>query len=304
MKEILRHTFSTMIRIPDTTLLDIPRLLDRENSHYRKQIISQLDVKFHIDYWRNRYPQENRTAHLPILNRLGEFTQSQKVRNILCQSGKSLNFREIMDAGKIVLFNLSDGILGEQNSQLFGQLIVSQFQLAVMSRADILDPNKRRRFYLYLDEFQTFTNTSASSYGLILSRARKYRLVLILAHQQSGQIPLDLLRDIFGNVSTMISFVVSNHDAKKLAGEFGYKGSDYFTNLEVGEAMVKLGNQSCKMKTFLPKEKPDFKLAEAIIQRSRELYGVKGRAHQEADKKKKPEQSSDDFFAGNPDSVI
>ena len=197
---------------------------------------------------------------------------------------------------------LSTLILGEQNSQLFGQLIVSQFQLAVMIRANILDPNKRRRFYLYLDEFQTFTNTSASSYGLILSRARKYRLVLILAHQQSGQIPLDLLRDIFGNVSTMISFVVSNHDAKKLAGEFGYKEPNFFTRLEVGEAMVKLGNQRYKMKTYWPEEKPNFDLAQQIIERSRELYGAK--AHADRETGKKPEQSGDDFFSGDPDSVI
>ena len=64
-----------------------------------------------------------------------------------------------MDEGRIMLFNLSDGILGEQNSQLLGQLVVAKFQLAVMSRANV-PKEQRRNFYLYLDEFQTFTGTS------------------------------------------------------------------------------------------------------------------------------------------------
>jgi len=120
-----------------------------------------------------------------------------------------------MDEGKIILFNLSDGILGEAASLLIGQFIVSKFQTATMSRADETKAF-RKPFYLYLDEFQNFCGIASKSYEKILSRARKYRLGLILAHQQTGQIPLELMREIFGNVSTMISFQVSQADASKL----------------------------------------------------------------------------------------
>ena len=58
-----------------------------------------------------------------------------------------------------------------------------------------------------IDEFQTFTDVATTSYEKLLSRARKYRLGLILAHQQTGQIPLSLLKEIWGNVSTMVSFL-------------------------------------------------------------------------------------------------
>lgn len=81
------------------------------------------------------------------------------IRNILCNPQSSLDFREAIDTGKILLFNLSDGILGEANSQLLGQLIVSKFQTAVMSRADTAK-DMRQPFYLYVDEFQTFTGTA------------------------------------------------------------------------------------------------------------------------------------------------
>ena len=116
-------------------------------------------------------------------------------------------------------FNLSDGILGEVASQLIGQLIVSKFQTATMSRADV-SKAQRKPFYLYLDEFQNFCGSASKSYEKILSRARKYRLGMILAHQQTGQLPTDLLREILGNVSTLVSFQVSQSDASKLSKEF------------------------------------------------------------------------------------
>jgi len=103
-----------------------------------------------------------------------------------------------MDNGKILLFNLSDGLLGEQVSQLLGQLIVSKIQMAVMSRFDT--PAKSRRpFYLYLDEFQTFTGVNQHSYEKLLSRARKYKLGLVLAHQQTGQLSTELFKLHFGH---------------------------------------------------------------------------------------------------------
>ena len=85
-----------------------------------------------------------------------------------------------------------------------GQLIVSKIQLAAMSRMDV-PKAARRPFYLYMDEFQTFTGVNETSYEKMLSRARKYELCLILAHQQTGQIPKLLMREILGNVSTLIA---------------------------------------------------------------------------------------------------
>ena len=301
MDEILRQAFYALMETTGSTLLDIPPLLDRENPHFRKQIISQLKDEATIRFWRDVYPQFPKDAHLPIMHRLGKFTRPKVIRNLLCQRKGSINFRQLMDTGKVMLFNLSDGILGELNSQLLGQLIVSKFQLAVMSRADT-PQHQRRRFYLYIDEFQTFTSTANASYDKILSRARKYRLALILAHQQTGQIPSDLLRQIFGNVSTMVSFVVSSDDARRLSKEFvsEYNGEitmlpfEKLLSLGVGQTYCKIARNSFPMRTFPVSEKPDFSLARAAIERSRRLYGVgRGLAAKEQPGKQ-DEQTFDD----------
>lgn len=63
-------------------------------------------------------------------------------------------------------------------------IVVSQIANGAMSRADI-EEDKRKDFYLYVDEFQNFvTNTFAD----ILSEARKYHLSLIMAHQYIAQL--------------------------------------------------------------------------------------------------------------------
>ena len=60
--------------------------------------------------------------------------------------------RQIMDNGKILIVNLSKGLIGEENAQFLGLLLVPKILSAAMSRADMPE-NQRRDFYLYVDEF-------------------------------------------------------------------------------------------------------------------------------------------------------
>ena len=282
MNEILRHSLYALLKRPGTTLLDIPRLLDRNDPSFREEIIRTAPAQDTAYFFENTYPTFPKDAHLPIVTRLGQLLQPRFVRNVLCHPESALNFRQAMDTGKILLFNLSDGILGETNSRILGQLIVSKIQLTTMSRADVAK-EKRRPFWLYLDEFQSFVDVNATSYETLLSRARKYRLGLILAHQNTAQIPSTLLREIFGNVAAMIGFVVSHEDATKLSrefvvdfdGEIDHVPPETLVSLKVGEAVCKIGRSTFFMKTYLADQHPDRERAEEILERSRRNYGVK-----------------------------
>lgn len=186
-----------------------------------------------------------------------------------------------MDEGKILLFNLSDGVLGTVASQLIGQLIVAKYQTATMSRADI-SKGKRRPHFLYLDEFQNFCGISQQSYEKILSRARKYKLGLILAHQQTRQVPMELYREILGNVSTIVSFQVAQADAGRLGPEFINQydfdvealPKEELLKLGVGEAYCRIGKNTFPM--WVPKVdvEPDFDLAQKVVEYSRKNYGI------------------------------
>jgi DNA helicase HerA-like ATPase len=210
MSAILRNTLYALMERSGSTLLDIARLLSRKSPAFRKEIIQTTKEELTAQFFEEQYSQYPADAHLPILNRLDSLVRPEPLRKMLCQSGKSIDFREAMDGRKIMLFNLSDGVLGEGNSQLLGQLIVSRFQQALMTRATVPEES-RVPFFLYLDEFQFFTNTSTDAFAQLFARARRYKMGLTLAHQTTSQIPDDLLKTILGNAGTIVAFNVSSH---------------------------------------------------------------------------------------------
>ena len=127
--------------------------------------------------------------------------------------GRSLDLRQIMDDGHVLIVNLSKGRLGEDNSTLLGAFLVSSIQQAAMTRADIPEET-RRDFFLYVDEFQNFTTGSFAS---VLSEARKYRLSLCVAHQYLSQLNEPTADAVWGNVGSLVAFQVGSDDAELLA---------------------------------------------------------------------------------------
>ena len=122
-----------------------------------------------------------------------------------------------MDEGKILVVNLSKGLIGEDNAGILGAFLVTKIQLAAMSRSDIPDVANRRPFYLYVDEFQNF---ATDSFAVILSEARKYGLNLTVANQYIAQMTDSVREAVFGNVGTTISFRVAPEDAGLLVKQF------------------------------------------------------------------------------------
>lgn len=219
LEHILRYTLLALLDRPSTTLLDISRLLtDRE---FRKETLEYCQDVTVLQFWKHEFGQWNEKqvneSIAPVLNKVGAFTANPIIRNIIGQPKSSFDIRQIMDEGKILVVNLSKGLIGEDNASILGAFIVTKVQLAAMSRSDIPDLTARRPFYLYVDEFQNF---ATDSFAVILSEARKYGLNLTVANQYVAQMT-DSVRDaVFGNVGTTISFRVSADDAPILAKQF------------------------------------------------------------------------------------
>lgn len=218
LEHILRHCLLTLLECPDSTLIDIPWLLTDAN--YRNRLLSHVKQSQVRDFWFREYdkysPSMRSQAISPILNKVSQFLAAKPLRNIVGQKKNTFRFRRAMDEGKIFIANLSKGKIGEDNCSLLGAMLVTQMQLAALSRADIQE-SKRRGFYLYVDEMHNFVTRSFAD---ILSESRKYGLNLTLSHQFTDQLDEKVRAAIFGNVGTLISFRVGLNDAKYLAGEF------------------------------------------------------------------------------------
>src|SRR3989344_5585898 len=279
MEYLLMNTILALLEIPDATLLGINRMLGEKE--FRKWIVSQLTDQTVRAFWENefaKYTDKFMTeAIAPIQNKVGQFVSNPLIRNIVGQKVSTFSIREAMDEGKIIIMNLSKGRIGEENSRLLGQMLITKIYLAAMSRVDIVDENKRQDFYLYVDELQNFASESFAS---ILSEARKYRLNLIIAHQYITQME-EVVRDaVFGNVGTIISFRIGAFDAEYMEKEFEpYFMQTDLVNLDKYNAYVKLmingvTSQPFSMET-IPPVAETYNSKEKVIAVSRERYGNK-----------------------------
>lgn len=219
LEHILRFTLLALLERPGTTMLDITRMLtDKE---FRKETLNYVNDAVVLQFWKKEFASWNEKyeteAVAPVLNKVGAFTANSIIRNIIGQPKSTFNIRQIMDEGKILIVNLSRGLIGEDNAAILGSFLVTKIQLAAMSRADIPNVNDRRPFYLYVDEFQNF---ATDSFATILSEARKYGLSLTVANQYIAQMQETVRDAVFGNVGSIISFRVSADDAPILAKQF------------------------------------------------------------------------------------
>lgn len=218
LEHILKHSLLTLLEYRDGTLLDIQPLLT--DPAFRMKILSRVKSQYLLAFWYNEFDKYSNAlraeAIAPILNKLGLFSSSTPIRNMVGQKKRSFQFQKIMDEGKIFIANLSKGIIGEDASTLLGCMLLTSFQLAALYRATKPE-HTRRPFYLYVDEAHSYMTTSFVD---ILSEARKYGLSLFLAHQYVEQLKDEIRAAVMGNAGTIISFRVGPTDAKYMMEEF------------------------------------------------------------------------------------
>lgn len=264
-----------------STLMEIPKVL--AEADFRRFKLSKCQNPVVKDFWQKEAEKAGGEAALAnvvpyVTSKLNAFVANDMMRPIIGQQKSAFNLRRVMDEGKILIVNLAKGKLGDLNAYLIGMVLVGKILMAALSRTD-LDQEKRRDFYLYLDEFQNFITDSIA---IILSEARKYHLNLTIAHQYIGQLVKgqdSSIRDaVFGNVGTIIAFKIGVEDAKFIAQEFApvFNERDLI-NIEKYNAYVKLliDNQSARPFNMLtlPIETAGENQSEKIKQLSRLKYG-------------------------------
>ena len=278
LEYILRYTILALLDTPDTTMLDITRMLT--DVKFRKKIVDNVTDIVVKQFWTIEFASWNEKfateAVAPILNKVGAFVANPMVRNIIGQPKSTFNVRKIMDEGKILIVNLSKGLMGEDNAAIMGALMVTKIQLSAMSRADIPRVEDRTPFYLYVDEFQNF---ATDSFAVILSEARKYGLNLTVANQYISQMPPEVKDAVFGNVGSMVVFRVGAEDGSSLSKYFEpfFESQDILqqNNRHFMATMAIDGEktQPFSGKTLMIPKSPTSHF-DAIVEHSRSLYTV------------------------------
>lgn len=279
MAYILNNTLLALLEYPGATLLGVNRMLS--DKEYRKKVVDNVKDPSVKSFWVEefgKYTEKFAAEATPaIQNKVGQFTSNPLVRNLIGQPESSFDIRKFMDEKKILIINMSKGLVGEGNANLLGSMLITKIYLAAMSRADKSESElaKLPNFYLYVDEFQSFAN---KSFADILSEARKYKLNLTIAHQYVEQMEEEVRNAVFGNVGTMLAFRVGAFDAELLEKEFAptFTATD-LVNLGFAQVYLKLmidgvSSRPFSAKTMGPIPKPEISYKEEVIRNSREQF--------------------------------
>ena len=270
---ILRHAATALIETPNASLAMLPRLLT--DDEYRKRVVARLESPLtraffdqRFDAWRETYRNE---AIDPVLNKIEAFLSFPAIRNIIGQARSTLHFVHAMDRGRIVIANLSKGVLGESAAHLIGSLLIARVQTAGMARSWTAGA---RDFHVMIDEAQNFgTDTIAT----LLSESRKFGISLTLATQYLAGLSDTTRAALLGNVGTLVIYRVGSEDAEALAPEFHRLHPPFnaqaLRELSRGEVIVRSPSHDTIRLMVEPLPLPEGSV-ERIKRQSRRHYGV------------------------------
>lgn len=217
MEHVLRNALYALLERDDASLPDILRLFS--DKKFRKAVARKIGNPVVREFWATEF--ENYPARLraeavaPIQNKLGALLVDPTLFRILVEPASEIRLRALMDQGRGLIVNLSKGELGEDACVMLGGLIVTTLGLAAFSRANI-EAHQRRPFFIYADEFQSFTTLSFVN---MMSELRKYGAGLALAHQHLSQLDPDVCGAVFGNTGSLIAFRLGAEDGPFIARE-------------------------------------------------------------------------------------
>ncbi|MFC4148026.1 type IV secretory system conjugative DNA transfer family protein [Micromonospora mangrovi] len=216
MDDVMRVACLTLLRHANVTLQHIPPLLN--SAQFRSAMTVDLDDPAGLSGFWQWYDELNPALRSqvigPVLARLRAFLLRDFVKRTMRYPQSSFDMGKVLDGGAL-LVRIPKGQLGEDTSKLLGSLILAQVWQAATARARTA-PEKRRDATLIIDEAQNFL-TLANSLDTMLAEARKYRLSLVLSHQDLAQFPKDLLAAASANARNKIYFSCAPEDARVLA---------------------------------------------------------------------------------------
>jgi len=238
-----------------SSMLDIPTVFT--DKAVQKHLVTGLTDPILSEFWLGEMAQTSDYHRSEVLgwfrSKFEVFRTSALVRNVIGQAKSTISFSEILRERRILLVNLSKGLLGEYNSAMLGHVMFTRLWGAALERASV-PVSERPDFFMYIDEFQNMTTSSLPD---VLSEARKFRVGLTLANQFFSQVN-ELTRDaIMGNVGSRVTFRLGPKDSTPFATWMGREVEpDDLTTLPNFHAIASLSHRGVPLDPFVMRSDP------------------------------------------------
>jgi hypothetical protein len=256
--DILGASLLTLARTPGMSLAALPLLLT--DAGFRRRILRGVDDPIGLAPFWSAYEAwseaERAAAIAPVMNKLRPLLLRPELRAIIGQADGGFDLRRIFTERKILLVNLSKGLLGPETSALLGSLVVALLWQAILGRSAI--PSERRHPVLvYVDEFQDYLHLPLD-FADALAQARGLGVGFIVAHQHMHQLDPAMRSAVLANAQSRIAFRLPSEDARVIAASSALDPED-FQSLGAFEAYGQLVASAavqpwCSLRSLPPSE--------------------------------------------------
>ena len=216
--DILSHSFLTLARIPNTSLVMLPSLLT--NQSFRNKLLRELKDPIGLESfwnWFELLSEAQRHQMLnPILNKFRQFLLRPQLRAMLGQTNPNFSLAEIFKSRKIVLIPLNKAIIGSESAKLIGSLITSMLWMLILRQSSV-EPSKRQSVFIYIDETPSFLGIPNANLDEALSQSRQFNVGWNIGFQHLAQMSPQLKAGIESNVANKIVFGLNLDEAREMA---------------------------------------------------------------------------------------
>lgn len=275
--DILRNCLSLLAARNDASLVMLPLLLS--NPGFRRRLtrnIMQQDPFAAGPFWQwfdSLSPEATATTIAPLSNKLRPLL-SKPLRDVLAQQHPKFNVRQVLREKKVLLVPLQKGVIGPENAQLLGALVVAELWQAIRERASTPETS-RDPVMVYIDEVQDYLRLP-TDLGDALATARSLGAGFHLAHQYEKQLPGGMLDAFRNNARSRVCFQLQAGDAKEMTAGQSVLSVEDFTRLPAHHVYASLVRanavQPWASGVTKPAPAPSSDPAD-IRRRSRERYG-------------------------------
>lgn len=217
LTEVLSNLTYLLISNQDYTMAEIPRILT--NQTYREPLVKRTHNSYVQQWWTQKYNMMGKRDQEEYANstirRVERFLQNPMLLPIVGQTKTSVQMRQVMDEGKILIVRLPVVRLGEDVVTLLGSILISQIMIAALSREDI--PESQRRFFaLYCDEYHRF---AIEDFATLIAEGRGFGVASTVAHQWLLQLDRTNQAAVKSIVNKVV-FQINPDDARELSAGF------------------------------------------------------------------------------------
>jgi hypothetical protein len=196
------------------TIFQIPTLLS--DDEWREAVVPFLS-RAEQRFWRDRFPLLAAEAITPVTNMVDRLRASSPIAALLGQSRSTYRVREAMDEGKIVL--ACPGAGGTRD-RLIANLLLFDLLHAARGRAE-LAPERRRPFWVFLDEVQSYDGAASGNLAALLEQSAKFGLRAVLLNQNPERLSPATLNALTTNRSHLLASTLNSHAAGLVTKEWG-----------------------------------------------------------------------------------